>query len=254
MVRTVKFILFQRSPWVGRGLVCLLSVLVVASCSTYRPQVAPFRLPQAHANAQNIQGLQVGASVWQDEQEAKNAFGFNVIRAGLLPVQVVFDNQSAITYEINPSQTFLVNDRQELFPVLDNQSAYDRVQRATALGETVKGVGKGALLGSAAGALIGAAVGVAAGRSAGDFAMRGAAVGGAAGAVMGAGHGSGDSSLARQVGDDLHTRSLKNNPIRPQEISQGIIFFPAEAGQPMQLRLQLREKDSDRVINLLFPL
>jgi hypothetical protein len=246
---------FVRShPRLGRMLVCLLSLLLAASCSTYRPQVTPFRLPQAYGNAQSVDGLQAGASAWQDEQEAKQAFGFNVLKAGLLPVQVVFDNRSAVTYEINPSQTFLVNNRQELFPVLDNQSAYDRVQRATGWGEAVKGVGKGALLGSAAGALIGAAVGVVAGRSAGEYAMRGAVAGGATGAIMGASHGAGDASLARQIGEDLHTKSLKNNPIRPQEISQGIIFFPAEAGQPLQLRLQLREKDTDRVINLLFPL
>lgn len=235
------------------GAVALIALFLLA-CSTYRPQVTPFRLPQAYANAQNIDGLSSAASVWQNELEAKNAFGFNILKAGLLPVQVVFDNQTVQTYQINPSQTFLVNDRQELFPVLDNQSAYDRVQRARAAGETIKGVGKGAVLGSAAGALIGAAIGLAAGRSAGDYAMRGAVTGGAAGAILGASQGAGDTALARQIADDLHNRSLKNNVIRPQEISQGIIFFPAEAGQPTQLRLQLREKDTDKIINLLFPL
>lgn len=245
--------LMQQSP-ARRAAVLALAAVFLLSCSTYRPQVAPFRLPQAYANAQNVNGLSTAATVWQNELEAKNAFGFNILKAGLLPVQVVFDNQTAQTYQINPSQTFLVNDRQELFPVLDNQSAYDRVQRSTAAGETVKGVGKGAFLGSAAGALIGAAIGVAAGRSAGDYAMRGAVTGGAAGAVLGASQGAGDTDLARQIADDLHNRTLKNNVIRPQEISQGIIFFPAEAGQPTQLRLQLREKDSEKVINLLFPL
>lgn len=239
----------------ARGTVALmLMALVSLSCSTYRPQATPFRLPQAHANAQNVDGLNAAASVWSNELEAKNAFGFNILKAGLLPVQVVFDNQSIQNYQINPSQTFLVNDRQELFPVLDNQSAYDRVQRAKALGEAVKGVGKGAFLGSAAGALIGAAIGVAAGRSAGDYAMRGAVTGGAAGAVLGGSQGAGDTAVVRQISDDLHNRSLKNNLIRSQEISQGIIFFPAEAGQPAQLRLQLREQDSGKVINLFFPL
>ncbi|MGQ9921067.1 MAG: hypothetical protein ACUVRZ_07020 [Desulfobacca sp.] len=240
---------------VGQRLAVLaLAAVFLQSCSTYYPRVAPFRLPQSYANAQRVDGLSSAASVWQNEQEAKNAFGFNVIKAGLLPVQVVFDNQTPRTYQINPSQTFLVNDRQELFPVLDNQSAYDRLQRATATGETLKGVGKGALLGSATGALIGTAIGVVAGRSAGEYAMRGAVAGGAAGAIMGASHGAGDTALARQIADDLHQRTLKNNSILPQEISQGIIFFPAEAGQATQLRLQLKDQDSDKVINLLLPL
>lgn len=252
MLTLLQF-LRKRSP--ARNAIALLAMLLLfLSCSTYRPQATPFRLPQAYGNTQNIDGLSAAASVWSNELEAKNAFGFNIMKAGLLPVQVVFDNQTARTYQINASQTFLVNDRQELFPVLDNQSAYDRVQRSATLGEAVKGVGKGALLGGAAGALIGAAIGVAAGRSAGDYAMRGAATGGAAGAVLGGSQGAGSTDLARQIADDLHNRSLKNNAISPQEISQGIILFPVEAGQPTQLRLQLREKDSDKVINLLFPL
>ncbi len=244
-----------RHLWLGRGVLCLtVASCLLFACSTYRPQVVPIRLPQAYTNAQNINGLQAGASVWQNEQEAKNAFGFDIIKAGLLPVQVVFDNQTPVTYEINASQTFLVNDRQELFPMLDHQSAYDRVQRAQALGETIKSAGKGTLLGGATGALIGAAVGVAAGRSMGDAAMRGAVVGAAAGTVLGASQGAGDNTLARQIADDLHNQSLKKAVIRPQEISHGMIFFPTEAGVATQLRLQLREKDSDRVINLIFPL
>jgi hypothetical protein len=231
-----------------------LSLFLITSCSTYKPQATPFRLPQAYANAQNLNGLNVAAFSWQNEEEAKAAFGFNVIKAGLLPVQVVFDNQTLQTYQINSSQTFLVNDRQELFPVLDNQSAYDRVQRSTGFQEAAKGLAKGALWGSAAGAVIGAAIGVAAGRSAGDYAMRGAVTGAAAGAVLGVGQGSGGSEATRQISDDLANRSLKNNPIKSQEISQGIIFFPAEAGPPAQLRLQLREKDTDKVVNLVFSL
>jgi hypothetical protein len=231
-----------------------LSLLLITACSTYKPQATPFRLPQSYANVQNLNGLNVAAFTWQDEEEAKAAFGFNVIKAGLLPVQVVFDNQTLQTFQINPSQTFLVNDRQELFPVLDNQSAYERVQRSTGFKEAAKGLAKGAFWGSAAGAVIGAAIGVAAGRSAGDYAMRGAVTGAAAGAVLGIGQGAGDNRVAQQISDDLANRSLKNSPIKSQEISQGIIFFPAEAGPPAQLRLQLREKDTDKVVNLNFPL
>jgi hypothetical protein len=234
--------------------ILLLIVLLLPSCSTYQPQATPVRLPQSYDNVQNLNGLSAAAYCWQNEEEAKAAFGFNVIKAGLLPVQVVFDNQTAQTFQINPSQTFLVNDRQELFSVLDNQSTYDRVQRSTGFQEAAKGLAKGAFLGGAAGAVIGSAIGVAAGRSAGDYAMRGAVTGAAAGAVLGVGRGMGNTEVARQVSGDLANRSLKNNPIRPQEISHGIIFFPAESGRPAQLRLQLREKDTDQVINLSFPL
>ncbi|WP_449244241.1 hypothetical protein [Desulfobacca acetoxidans] len=225
---------------------------LAAGCASYRPQATPFRLPQSYANVQHVNGLDVAAYSWSQEEEAKGAFGFDIIRAGLLPVQVVFDNQSPLTLQINPSQTFLVNDRDELFTVLDNQGAYDRVSRATDFQESIRGLAKGAFWGAAAGALIGAAIGVAAGRSAGDYAMRGAATGGAAGAVLGAGRGAGDTEVPRQISDDLANRSLKNNPVKPYEITQGIIFFPAEAGRPTQLRLQLKDKDTDKIYNLKF--
>jgi hypothetical protein len=232
----------------------LLTIILFASCSTYTPKATPVRLPQSYDNVQNLDGLSAAAFCWQNEEEAKAAFGFNVIKAGLLPVQVVFDNQTSKTFQINPSQTFVVNDRDELFAVLDNQSAYDRVQRSTGFKEAMKGLAKGALWGGAAGAVIGSAIGVAVGHSAGDYAMRGAATGAAAGAVLGVGQGTGNTEVARQVADDLANRSLKNNPIRPQELAQGIIFFPVESGRPVRLKLQLREKDTDQVINLTFPL
>lgn len=230
--------------------ILLAMCLLTTSCARYTPRATPFRLPQSYANVQNLNGLNVAASSWQGEAEARAAFGFDVIRMGLLPVQIVFDNQTFQTFQINPSQTFLVNDREELFPVLDNQSASERVQGATGFKEAARSLGKGALWGSAAGAAIGAAIGVASGRSAGDYAMRGAVTGAVAGGILGIGQGSGHNDVTRQIADELANKQLKNNPIRPQEISQGIIFFPAEAGLPKQLKLQLRDKDTDKVVNL----
>lgn len=103
---------------------------------------------------------------------------------------------------------------------MDNQSAYDRVQRSMGFKEAAKGLAKGAFLDSAAGA----AIGVAADRSAGDYARRGAVTGAAAGGILGVGQGAGSTDVARQISDELANRSLKNNPIRPQEILRNNIF------------------------------
>ncbi|MBW1916891.1 MAG: hypothetical protein JRI57_02535 [Deltaproteobacteria bacterium] len=227
----------------------LITALVIMSCATYQPRVTPFKLPQAYPNVQQINGTFVAARAWNQEEEARAAFGFNIIKAGLLPVQVVFDNQGTQTLQINPGQTFLVNNYNELFPVLEDQIAYDRVSQATDFPEAVRGFTKGALLGGAAGALIGAAVGVVAGREAGEYAMRGAVAGAASGAVLGAGAG-GSSELGRTITEDLYNRTLSNNPIKPQEVAQGIILFPAEAGRPEILRLQLKEKETEKTYNL----
>lgn len=229
---------------------CLIISLILQGCATYEPKVTPFKLPEAYGNMQRVDGAYVAARAWDQEEEAQAAFGFNIIRAGLLPVQVSFDNRGDRTLAIVPSQTFLLNRNQELFPVLSDQEAYDRVSRGTKLQEGVKGVTQGALLGGATGALIGAAVGVVAGRSAGDYALRGLTMGAASGAVLGGARGGAENRVPRTITEDLTRHDLKNTPIRPGELADGLILFPREAGAPQALRLQLRDQESGQVFSL----
>ncbi len=224
--------------------------LIASACATYEPKVQPLKLPEAYANVQRLNGAYVAARVWDREEEARAAFGFNIIRAGLLPIQVSFDNRGSQTLMIEASQTFLINRNQELFPVLSDQEAYDRVSRGVKLQEGVKGLTKGALLGGATGALLGAAIGVVAGHSAGDYAMRGAAIGGAGGGIFGTAEGVSDPRVPRTITDDLTRRNLRNTPIKPGELAYGIILFPQEAGAPQALRLQLKEKDTGQMHTL----
>jgi len=236
------------------ALICLIGTLIWTGCATYEPKVAPFKLPEAHANVQRIGGAYVASRAWPQEVEAKEAFGFNIIQAGLLPVQVSFDNRGSETLVIEPSQTYLINQQQDLFPVLSDEEAYDRVNRASKLPETVKGATQGALLGGATGALIGAAVGVVVGRGAGDAAARGAAAGGAAGAILGGASASSDNQVPRTIADNLSRRNLRNMPIKPGELAYGIILFPREAGTPQALRLQLKAKETGQVYTLILVL
>jgi len=237
-----------------RGAVFGLILLVITGCATYEPKVAPMKLPEAYANVQRVAGAYVGARAWSNEEEAQGAFGFNIIRAGLLPVQVSFDNRGTQTLVIDPTQTFLVNRNQELFPVLSDTEAYGRVQSATRLPETVKGVAQGGLLGAATGALLGAAVGVVAGHGAGEYAMRGTAMGAAAGGVVGGVRGATETQVPRTITDDLNRRNLRNMPIKPGELAFGVILFPREAGVPQALRLQLKDKDTGQPYTLQLPL
>jgi hypothetical protein len=221
-------------------------------CATYEPKVTPFKLPEAYANMQRVAGAYVAARAWANEQEAQEAFGFNIIRSGLLPVQVSFDNRGSQTLVIEPSQTFLINRNQEFYPILDEGEAYDRVNRGTRTLEQVKGLTQGAIAGGATGALIGAAIGVVAGRSAGEAAMRGAAIGGALGGVAGVARGS-ETDVARIISENLSRRNLKNTPIKPGELAYGIILFPREAEQPQALRLQLKDTETQQVYTLNLP-
>lgn len=228
----------------------LILTLVFQGCATYEPKVQPFKLPEASANVQRVAGAYVAARAWDKEEEAQQAFGFNIIRAGLLPVQVSFDNRGGQTLVIVPSQTFLINRLQEISPVLSDTEAYERVSRGTKVQETVKGVTRGALLGTATGALIGAAVGVVAGHSAGEYALRGLTMGAATGAVLGGAQGATETQVPRSITEDLARRNLKNTPIKPGELAYGLILFPREAGQPQALRLQLKDQDTGQVYTL----
>ena len=232
-----------------QALFSLVCALLYLGCSTYEPRVTPFKLPEAYANMQRVAGVYIGARAWADEGAAQDAFGFNIIRAGLLPVQVSFDNRGGQTLAIDPSQTFLINRNQELFPILSENEAYDRVNRGTRSLEQVKGLTQGAIAGGAAGALLGAAIGVVAGGSAGEAAMRGAAIGGAAGGVAGVARGS-ETDVAREISQNLSRRNLRNTPIKPGQLAYGIILFPREAGRPQALRLQLKDADTQQVYTL----
>jgi len=233
--------------------ICVLSILLGPGCATYQPTVTPFKLPEAYANVQRVADTYVGARAWDNEAEAKGAFGFDIVGAGLLPVQVSFDNRGAQTLIIVPSQTFLVNQKQELFPVLSDTEAYDRIAQGVQLKEGVKGLAKGTLLGAATGALIGAAVGVASGGRAGEYAMRGATAGAVSGAIMGGMNAASDTQVPRTITEDLTRHDLKNLPIRPGELAYGLILFPREAGRPQTLRLQLQDQDTGEVFSLELP-
>ncbi|MFZ5447383.1 MAG: hypothetical protein ACOZFS_01945 [Thermodesulfobacteriota bacterium] len=236
------------------AIICLLSSLVWLGCSTYQPTVTPFKLPEAYANVQRVADTYVGARVWANQEEAKAAFGFDIIGAGLLPMQVSFDNRGTQILIIVPTQTFLVNQKQEIFPVLSEAEAYDRIARGVQLKEGVKGLAQGALLGAATGALIGAAVGVASGGRAGEYAMRGATTGAIGGGILGGMTGGSDTQVPRAITEDLTRHDLKNLPIKPGELAYGLILFPREAGQPQTLRLQLQDQNTGQVYTLNFNL
>lgn len=226
----------------------LLIVLFLAGCSSgYKAKPLPFKIPAAYNNMVQINGAQIGGQAFADPEIARASFGFDIRSAGMLPVQVVFDNQSPNTLVINPAQTFLEDNQGNLWPVLTDRFAYER---ATKYAQTKKIFKEGAysgFLGATAGTIIGAAIGVVNGGDVARAAGKGAAAGAAAGAVLGGASGAGTSNEARrEIMGDLRDKSLENKAITPGNLSHGIIFFPGEAKSAKRLRLQLKEKKSGK--------
>jgi hypothetical protein len=239
----------------GRSAIFVLfAVFLVVACTRYESQVVPFKMPTAYPNAVEVAGATLAAQAFGDPKEAKDAFGFDILGAGVLPVMVVFDNRSDRPLEIVAAQTFLVDQENNLWPVLDQRMAYDRIEHGTELGEVAPKAAKYGVLGGLAGGLIGAAIGIVSGQSVGEAAMRGAAVGAAAGATVGGSAALSQPDVQAKIQDDLNKRSLENRFVRPNEIAYGFIFFPAESKKPSELRIQIREGGTGKLHALIMKL
>lgn len=234
-----------------RNLYILLAVVpaVLISCATaYKAKPLPFKSPSAYQNAVLVNGAQIGGKAYVERSEAQDAFGFDIRGAGMLPVQVVIDNQSPYALEINPGQTFLEDTEGNLWPILTDNFAYERATKYAQTKKIFKEGAYGGVLGAAAGAVVGAAVGIVTGNNVGEAVGKGAAVGAAAGSVIGGTKGAASSSDARrEIVNDLRDKSLENKSILPGNLAHGILFFPGEATSARQLRLQLKESDSGKL-------
>jgi hypothetical protein len=238
----------SKSKWI-----VLLAAATAACTTAYKAQPLSFRLPSSYANVQEIDGAMVAADAYADANKAKAAFGFDARGAGLLPVQVVFDNQGTSALHINPGQTFLIDGDGNLWPILEDHFAYERVTKYAETNEMFReGAYRGAL-GTLAGAVIGAAVGVVSGENVGTAAGKGAAAGLALGSTIGGSQAISSDEAERRVMKDFRAKSLKNRDVEPGMIAYGFLFFPGEAKSASMLRLQLADAKTGKVYTREFP-
>jgi len=231
----------------------IIIVLFISSgCTRYQRQVPSFKMPDAFANVKEVMGAKVAAHAYNDSEDAERAFGFNIRGAGVLPVQVIFDNQGTGTFEIVSSQTFLIDKENNLWTILDKNLAYERIASKTEMAKIGSGATKGGLLGAVGGAVIGAAIGVLTGEDVLKTTGKGAAVGAAAGATIGGASAMTSGDAEKRISDDLRSRSLESKFIPANSITHGFIFFPGEAQSVKELRLQLKEVETGEIHSLTF--
>ncbi|HEY7744740.1 MAG TPA: hypothetical protein VIA07_00275 [Desulfuromonadales bacterium] len=231
-----------------------LSLLLVAACTSYKSQEVSFRPPSAMPNMQIVAGAQVAAQAYVDKAEAKQAFGFDIRDAGLLPVQVIVDNGGNHGLLVVPEQTFLIDAQGNMWNLLDRRTAYERMEKSSEYARVAKSAGRGSVFGATGGALLGAAIGILTGDNVGEAAIKGAALGGAGGAVIGGGQELGSDESARQISSDLANKELENKVILPGSLGRGFLFFPGEAPSAAALRLQLAEEESGQTHTRTLPL
>jgi hypothetical protein len=232
----------------------VMVLLLVACAESYTAKPLPFRLPEAYPNSQQAGGAVIGVRSYTDAREARENFGFDIIAAGMLPVEIVIDNKGPHPLEINGGQTFLEDKQNNLWPVLNRNLAYDRATKYAQTKETFSEAAHSGFLGAAAGAAIGLAIGVLSGHNVVETAGKGAVVGAAAGGVTGGANAYNAGDARHAIVEDLQQKSLSSKAITPGTLAYGFIFFPAEAKTARSLRVQLIEKDTGKPFTLSFGL
>lgn len=232
-------------------IVLLLSLFVLAGCASYGHRVSPVLLPGTQPEHVAVNGVEMLAVAFLDAKIAEDRFGFDVRGSGLLPVQLVIDNQGTQKVSINSGQTFLIDQSGQAWPILSAEEAYQRVKGHVEMGETAKGTVKPAVLLGAAGALAGFAVGIISGQDIGESVGKGAVLGGTAGAL--AGGTAAYATAPEKIRTDLAQRTLSNRPVEPGQLAYGFLFFPGreEAVSVQQLRLAVTIGEEPHILNLL---
>jgi len=232
---------------IGKNLTIVLACLsMFAACTNYERQVVPFKMPEASPNAVLFDGAIIAARSFT-VSEAKEAFGFDIRSAGIFPVQVSFDNKSDHSITIIADQTFLIDEDSNVWPILDQSMAYDRLTKKTELGKVAPEAVKTGLLLGAAGAVIGAAIGIVTGTNVGAALGKGAAIGAAAGLTVGGAQGMENSDVKLKIKEDLQSQSLQYRAIKRGELAYGFIFYPGEMKSAKVLRLQLRANNTGQI-------
>jgi len=228
-------------------LAMIILAFSLGSCTSYKSQEVGFKPPAAYPNMQFVSGAQVASQSYADPAAAKQAFGFDIRDAGLLPIQVVIDNTGLHGLKVVPEQTFLIDAQGNYWNLLDSRTAYERVENSSEYARVAKGAGKGSVYGAAGGALVGAAIGILTGENVGTATVRGAAVGGAGGAVAGGANAGTSGEEGKQISRDLATKQLANQEVPPGSLGSGFLFFPGETPSAQSLRIQIRETDTGLV-------
>ncbi len=219
-------------------------------CTSYKSQETPFRPPQAYTNMATVAEAALAAQAYDTSTQAKEAFGFDILQAGLLPVQVVVDNQSPHGLRVVPEQTFLIDTKEQYWSLLSQDKAYARLEKSDEFARIAKGAGKSGFLGAAGGAIVGAAIGILGGEDFGTALGKGAAVGAAGGAILGGAQGGTSNEATRQISEDLAQKNLRNTTIQPGDLARGFLFFPQEAVAAKALRLQVVQTDTKKTQTL----
>ncbi|MDR3155129.1 MAG: hypothetical protein LBW85_12895 [Deltaproteobacteria bacterium] len=225
----------------GARLAILAAVALAAgSCAPrYEYRAIPARPLSSYPGQAQAAGANVGAVAFYSGEQLTALFGFDLKKAGVIPVQVLIQNNGGSS--VNVLDGARIEDSNGLlWDVLPSEVVYGRINDYTSGGIDAGQTARRTATWGVAGALLGAAVGAATGTNVGEALGKGAAIGAAAGAassITGVGVDSPDTE--QDVVADFSQRSLDGKSAAPGEEVSGFLYFPSESSQPRRLTLNL---------------
>jgi len=220
-------------------IICLLFINACSKAFVAKP--VPFKMPSVYGNEVRIDKTIAAAEVFNNPRQDKKLFGFDIHGAGMLPVQVVFENMGYRDFQVIIDQTFLEESNGNMWEVLTGDIAKARATQHAQDKKALKEAGKKGMIAAAMGAVIGAVVGTLTSSNVGKTVGTGAAVGAGGGAVYGA-----VKALEKNDEEQKSLKHFKNTliehkPIKGGCITRGFMFFPGEAKKPKILWLTLKD-------------
>lgn len=93
-------------------------LLVTAACSgKYKVVEIPFRGADLYPLSQTRDGITVAVDGIINPETVKKYFGFNLLKDGVMPINVIITNQSVNRCTINPSDVLLMKDKEVIDPI-----------------------------------------------------------------------------------------------------------------------------------------
>jgi hypothetical protein len=111
------------------GLALVAGLGILASCIARQNLTPPAVTGQAGL-AQSMDTARIQVAGFGERRQAEAAFGFDILGAGLAPLQIQIDNHAAGLLKLIPRQTFLIDQDGQAWPLLTANQAYDRLARA----------------------------------------------------------------------------------------------------------------------------
>ena len=112
---------------IGFAVMAMTSLLLACDSRQGKPEtVVP--LPESQAEPVESDGIRFQALAYMNNRQSETIFGFDILKAGLLPVRVNVDNRSGKAVKIIPRQTFLIDSESQAWPLLAIDQVSERLR------------------------------------------------------------------------------------------------------------------------------